>query len=159
MKFVSNVAGVGSFTCVPAKEKSIQQVLDYLKTHPNDQFMHNYLLFTLAEYDKNRLGDLIEQKKENLRFLAAAYEVSVLRGSHDVRSKLEKMGARKLAGLTPLIFAKWALDMDSPEHLFWTGVLEKNAFNHEPLPSLSEIEFPIPFNLDDIDLDRKDIVH
>ena len=64
MKFVSNVAGVGSFTCVPAKEMSIQQVLDYLRAHPNDQFMHNYLLFTLAEYDKNRLEGLIEQKKK-----------------------------------------------------------------------------------------------
>ena len=55
MKFVSNVAGVGSFTCVPAKEMSIQQVLDYLKAHPNDQFMHKYLLFTLAKYDKKSL--------------------------------------------------------------------------------------------------------
>ena len=59
MKFVSNVAGVGSFTCVPAKEMDIQQALDYLKTHPNDQFMHNYLLFTLAEYDANRLEALL----------------------------------------------------------------------------------------------------
>ncbi|MFO8241250.1 MAG: hypothetical protein R6T90_09680, partial [Dissulfuribacterales bacterium] len=55
MKFVGNMAGVGSFTCVPAREMSVQQVLDYLKAHPNDQFMHNYLLFTLAEYDKDRL--------------------------------------------------------------------------------------------------------
>jgi len=159
MKFVSNVAGVGSFTCVPAKEMSIQQALDYLKAHPNDQFMHNYLLFTLAEYDANRLEGLIEQKKGDIQFLSAAYEVSILRGFHDVRSKLEKMGARKLAGHTPLIFAKWALDMDSPGHLFWTGVFEKNVYNHEQLPSLSEIEFPIPFDLDDIDLDRNDTVH
>ncbi|MCD6197393.1 MAG: YcaO-like family protein [Deltaproteobacteria bacterium] len=159
MKFVSNVAGVGSFTCVPAKEMSIQQALDYLKAHPNDQFMHNYLLFTLAEYDANRLEGLIEQKKGDIQFLSAAYEVSILRGFHDVRSKLEKMGARKLAGHTPLIFAKWALDMDSPGHLFWTGVFEKNVYNHELLPSLSEIEFPIPFDLDDIDLDRNDTVH
>ncbi|RKX58231.1 MAG: hypothetical protein DRP37_08325 [Thermodesulfobacteriota bacterium] len=159
MKFVSNVAGVGSFTCVPAKEMSIQQALDYLKAHPNDQFMHNYLLFTLAEYDANRLEGLIEQKKGDIQFLSAAYEVSILRGFHDVRSKLEKMGARKLAGHTPLIFAKWALDMDSPGHLFWTGVFEKNVYNHEQLPSLSEIEFPIPFDLDDIDSDRNDTVH
>ena len=159
MKFVSNVAGVGSFTCVPAKEMSIQQALDYLKTHPNDQFMHNYLLFTLAEYDANRLEGLIEKKEEDIQFLSAAHEVSILRGFHDVRSKLEKMGARKLAGHTPLIFAKWALDMDSPGHLFWTGVFEKNVYNHEQLPSLSEIEFPIPFDLDDIDLDRNDTVH
>ena len=159
MKFVRNVAGVGSFACVPSKEMSIQQVLDYLKSHPNDQFMHNYLLFTLAEYDKNKLEGLIEQKKEDLRFLAPAYEVSVLRGFPDVRSRLEKMGAGKLAGHTPLIFARWALDKDSPGHLFWTGVFEKNVYNHEPLPSLSEIEFPIPFDLDDIDPDGKDIVH
>ena len=158
MKFVSNVAGVGSFTCVPAKEMSIQQALDYLKTHPNDQFMHNYLLFTLAEYDANRLEGLIEKKEEDIQFLSAAHEVSILRGFHDVRSKLEKMGARKFAGHTPLIFARWALDMDSPGHLFWTGVLEKNVYNHEPLPSLSEIEFPIPFDLDDIDPDRNDTV-
>lgn len=159
MKFVRNKAGVGSFACVPAKEMSIQQALDYLKSRPNDQFMHNYLLFTLAEYDEDKLEGLIEQKKEDLRFLAAAYEVSVLRGFHDVRSKLEKMGTRRLAGHTPLIFARWALDKDSPGHLFWTSVFVKNVYDHEPLPSLSEIEFPIPFDFDDIDPDRKDIVH
>ena len=144
MKFVRNEAGVGSFSCVPAKEMSIQQVLDYLKAHPNDQFMHNYLLFTLAEYDEDKLEDLIEQKKEDIQFLAAAYEVSVLRGFYDMRNKLEKMGARKLAGHTPLIFARWALDKDSSEHLFWTDVFIKNVYNHEPLPFPSEIEFPIP---------------
>jgi len=158
MKFISNVAGVGSFTCVPAKEMSIQQVLDYLKVHPNDQFMHNYLLFTLAEYNKSKLEDLIEQKKDDIQFLAAVYEVSILRGFYDVRSKIEKRGARKLAGQTPLIFAKWALDKDSPGHLFWTDVFVKNVYNHEPLPSLSETEFPIPFDLD-IDSGRKDMVH
>ena len=68
MKFVSNVAGVGSFTCVPAKEMSIQQALDYLKAHPNDQFMHNYLLFTLAEHGADKLKGLIEQKKETFNF-------------------------------------------------------------------------------------------
>jgi ribosomal protein S12 methylthiotransferase accessory factor len=159
MKFVRNEAGVGSFACVPTKEMSIQQALDYLKSRPNDQFMHNYLLFTLAEYDENKLEGLIEQKKGDIQFLVAAYEVSVLRGFPDVRDKLEKMGARKLAGHTPLIFARWALDKDSSEHLFWTGVFEKNVYNHEPLPSLSEIEFPIPFDLDDIDPDRKDMAH
>jgi ribosomal protein S12 methylthiotransferase accessory factor len=159
MKFVRNEAGVGSFACVPAKEMSIQQLLDYLKAHPNDQFMHNHLLFTLAEYDEDKLEDLIEQKKEDIQFLAVAYEVSVLRGFPDVRDKLEKMGARKLARHTPLIFARWALDKDSSEHLFWTGVFEKNVYNHEPLPSLSEIEFPIPFDLDDIDPDGKDMAH
>ena len=159
MKFVRNEAGVGSFSCVPAKEMSIQQVLDYLKAHPNDQFMHNYLLFTLAEYDEDKLEDLIEQKKEDIQFLAAAYEVSVLRGFYDMRNKLEKMGARKLAGHTPLIFARWALDKDSSEHLFWTDVFIKNVYNHEPLPFPSEIEFPIPFDLDDIDPDKKDMAH
>jgi ribosomal protein S12 methylthiotransferase accessory factor len=159
MKFVRNVSGVGSFTCVPTKEMSIQKVLDYLKFRPNDQFMHNYLLFTLAEYDENKLEGLIEQKKGDIQFLVAAYEVSVLRGYPDVRSKLEKMGARKFAWHTPLIFARWALDKDSPGYLFWTDVFVKNVYNHEPLPSLSEIEFPIPFDLDDIDPDRKDMVH
>jgi ribosomal protein S12 methylthiotransferase accessory factor len=159
MKFVRNMTGVGSFTCVPAKEMSIQQALDYLKAHPNDQFMHNYLLFTLAEYDKDKLEGLIDQKKGDIQFLAAAYEVGILRGFHDVRSKLEKMGARKLAGHTPLIFARWALDRDSPGHQFWTGVFVKNIYNHEPLPSLSEIEFPIPFDLDDTDPGKKDTVH
>jgi len=159
MKFVGNVSGVGSFTCVPTKEMGIQQALDYLKAHPNDQFMHNYLLFTLAEDDANKLKGLIEQKKEDIQFLSVAYEISILRGFHDLRSKLEKMGAREFAGPTPLIFARWALDRDSPGHLFWTGVLEKNVYNHELLPSLSELEFPIPFDLDDIDSVKTDIVH
>jgi ribosomal protein S12 methylthiotransferase accessory factor len=159
MKFVRNVAGVGSFICVPAKEMSIQQVLDYLKAHPNDQFMHNYLLFTLAEYDEDKLKGLIEQKKEDIQFLATAHEVGILRGFYDVRGKIEKMGARRLAGQTPLIFARWASDRDSPGHLFWIGVLEKNVYNHEPLPSLSKTEFPIPFDLDDIDPGKKDTVH
>jgi ribosomal protein S12 methylthiotransferase accessory factor YcaO len=159
MKFVRNSAGVGSFTCVPVNEMSIQQVLDYLKAHPNDQFMHNYLLFTLAEYDQDRLEDLIEQRKEDTQFLSAIYEISILSGFQDLRDKLERMGARELVGYTPLVFARWALNRDSPARLFWTGVFAKNTYNHEPLPSLSEIEFPIPFDPDGIDPDRKDTVH
>jgi ribosomal protein S12 methylthiotransferase accessory factor YcaO len=159
MKFDSNAAGVGSFSCVPAEEMSMQQALDYLKSHPNDQFMHNYLLFTVAEYTENEIEGLIEQNKEDLGFLAVAYEASVLCEFRDVRKKLEKMGARKLAGHTPLIFTRWALDRNSSAHLFWTDVFARNVYNHEPLPSLKEIEFPIPFDLDDIDAHRKGVVH
>jgi ribosomal protein S12 methylthiotransferase accessory factor len=159
MKLVSNIAGVGSFTCVPAKGMSVQQVLDYLKAHPNDQFMRNYLLFTLAEYDKDKLEGLIDQKKEDIQLLSAIYEISILRGFQDFRGKLENMGARELAGHTPLIFARWAMDRDSPGHLFWTGVFANNVYDHESLPSLNEIEFPIPFDFDDIDPDKKDTVH
>jgi ribosomal protein S12 methylthiotransferase accessory factor len=76
-----------------------------------------------------------------------------------MRHSHKKVDSTEFSRHTPLIFARWALDRASPGHLFWTGVFVKNTYNHEPLPSPSEIKFPIPFDLDDINPHSKDIVH
>ncbi len=159
MKFVNNVVGIGYFSCVPTEEMTAQEILEYLKSHPNDQFMHNYLLFGLEECDEQEIERLIEVKKDDLQFLAAVYQVTILCGFDNVRRKLEQGDVSQLSKYTPLIFVRWALDKNHSARLFWANVLSDNVHYHKSLPSLPDTEFPLPFNFDRIDEEGRKIIH
>ena len=45
----STAVGVGWFSCIPEREMSFKKAFDYLGEHPNDQFMHKYLLELTAK--------------------------------------------------------------------------------------------------------------
>lgn len=66
LKHVGTEYGVGWFSCVPSKDMNVEEIIEYLRSHPNDEFMHKYLLDLLIEYDEHELEQLIETAKEGV---------------------------------------------------------------------------------------------
>jgi ribosomal protein S12 methylthiotransferase accessory factor len=160
MKFVRNSTGIGYFSCVPANDMGVDEIIEYLRDHPNDQFMHNYLLFRLVEFDEDELDTLIKAKKDDYLLLAAVYETSILYdGFHAIRKKIEQGDVAQLARHTPLMFIRWALDKNCTSRCYWMDLFSENVYNHTPLPYPEDVEFPIPFDFKGINEDEKKLIH
>ncbi len=163
LKFVKTEGGVGWFSCLPAKNTSVMEAVEYLRNHPNDDFMHKYLLDLLGEFDEHDLEKLIEEgKKGNFLLLASTYEASVLfEKFYNLQKKFEDIDIPKLANYTPLIYIKWSLDKNYLSRCSWMRVFSDNIYGHRPLPPPEDMEFtvPLPLNLENASEEERKVVH
>lgn len=159
LKYVQTEGGVGWFFCVPAKNTDVREALEYLRNHPNDDFMHKYLLDSLKELAEYDLEKLIEEgKKGDLLLLASTYEASTLYEKfHNLQKKFKDVDIPSLANYTPFIYIKWSLDKNYLCRRFWMKVFSDNIYSHRPLPSLEDTEFPVP--LKSASGEQKKVVH
>jgi len=163
LKYVKTEGGLGWFSCLPAKDTQVMEAVQYLQNHPNDDFMHKYLLDLLGESDEHELEKLIDEgKRGNFLLLASTYEASVLFTKfHYLQKKFEDVDVPNLTNYTPSIYIKWALDKNYLSRRFWMRVFSDNIYGHRPLPSLEDIEFPVPpsLNLQNASEAGKKVVH
>lgn len=161
LKHVGTEYSVGWFSCVPSEDMNVEEIIEYLRSNPNDEFMHKYLLDLLIECDEHGLERLIETaKKGDFLLLASVYQAPILyRRFQNLRKKFEGIDIQNLASSTPLIYIRWSLDKNHLSRCFWMKVFSDNTYNHKPLPSLSHVEFPIPFDLEGFSEDQNKIVH
>lgn len=159
LKYVKTEGSVGWFSCLPAKNTSVMEAVEYLRNHPNDDFMHKYLLDLLEELDEHELEKLIEKgERGDFLLLASTYEASTLYEKfHNLQKKFEDVDIPSLANYTPFIYIKWSLDKNHPSRRFWMKVFSDNIYNHRPLPSLEDTEFPVP--LKSASGEQKKVVH
>ena len=161
LKRAGTAVGVGWFSCTPEKEPHFQRALEYLGQHPNDQFMHKYLLEQAAKLESKELKSLVQegQRKGSVHLLALLYETCLLnvRYGHII-DLFETMDRIELAKNTPLIYVPWSLVKDTQENFYWLRQFSRNAHVHAPLPYPEEMEFPIPFERQAIEQWKRGVV-
>lgn len=157
LRLTTTASGVGYFACCPVEERFFNDFLQYLRTHPLDEFMHKHLMESLAVLNEEKLRDFIEKARpDDPVFLALLYEVC---GSYEkfaaLRSLFDAVDLKDLSSFTPLIHIRSNRQTDQPLHFEWIGLLEKNVSEHQALPHPARVGLPFPFGDDDLAAARK----
>jgi ribosomal protein S12 methylthiotransferase accessory factor len=145
---------------VPNKEMTVKEIIEYLRSHPNDKFMYKHLLNRLEEFDEEKLDELIEKAKkaEDFYLLATLYEACISYNEfYTLRKKFDDIDINILAKHTPLIYIRWSLDKNLESRLFWTDMFSRNKYHHMDLSPFKSTRFPIPFDSSGLAEDR--VIH
>jgi ribosomal protein S12 methylthiotransferase accessory factor YcaO len=147
MTRVGTALGVGWFSCIPEKETDMDRALAHIKKHPNDVFMHKFLLERLRDLKPEDLEPMIAEGLDgDPLLLALTYEACFLNSKFSsLLGHFKDVDIEALVDRTPLIYIEWSLKKDSGEDLYWLREFSKNSNLHEPLPAPEESEFPVPF--------------
>jgi len=145
--------GVGWFSCIPKTDFDFETALKYGQKHPNDQFMHKYLLDLAANLEPSEMELLIERGHNgNLHLLALMWETCLL---HDkfgfLKSKFSEFDIAPLEGYSPLIYTRCSLKNFSDYRFYWLKCFAENINMHKPMPFSKEFEAPIPFGEEEIE--------
>lgn len=145
---------------VPSKEMSVEEIIEYLRSHPNDKFMYKHLISRLGEFDEEELDELIKRAKktDDVPLLAPLYETCISYNEfYSLRKKFDDLDMHLLAKHTPLIYIRWSLDENLESRLFWTDMFSRNKYHHMDLSPFKSTRFPIPSDL--TSLDEHKVVH
>jgi ribosomal protein S12 methylthiotransferase accessory factor len=145
---------------VPGKEMTVEEIIEYLRSCPNDKFMYKYLISRLEEFDENELDELIEKAKkaDDFSLLASLYETCISYSEfNSLRKKFDDIDIHLLSRYTPLIYIKWSLDKNLESRLFWVDMFSRNKYHHMDLSPFKSTKFPIPFDLSSLAEDR--VIH
>lgn len=146
-------SGIGWFACVPCEEPDFESGLIYLQKHPNDDFMHKYMLQLTGTFGPNLVNMLIDMaEKDDPCLLALMYETCFLNERlNKLTERFEGADLKALAEHSPLIYIRWALEKNQDNNLYWINVFAENTQGHKPLPSPDKAQFPLPFAQSAID--------
>jgi ribosomal protein S12 methylthiotransferase accessory factor len=145
---------------VPIKEMTVEEIIEYLRSCPNDKFMYKYLISRLEEFDESELDELIEKAKkaDDFSLLASLYETCISYNEfYSLRKKFDDIDINLLSRHTPLIYIKWSLDKNLESRLFWIDMFSRNKYHHMDLSPFKSTKFPIPFDLSSLVEDR--VIH
>ncbi|MCM0756343.1 YcaO-like family protein [Desulfovibrio aminophilus] len=156
LRLMDNVAGVGCFMAHPAQNLSFNDMLDYLREHPLDDFMHQFLLQGMSGHRTRKLEKLIDEvttgeRKGDLVLAALLRETCLAheRFAH-LLPRLEGLDPRELAAHTPLIHIRSSLVPDQDLHRQWVRLFQANLAVHAPLPAPDEAGLAMPFAPEDL---------
>jgi ribosomal protein S12 methylthiotransferase accessory factor len=144
----------------PSKEMTVEEIIEYLRSCPNDKFMYKYLISRLEEFDGNELDELIEKAKkaDDFSLLASLYETCISYDElYSLRKKFDDIDIHLLLRHTPLIYIKWSLDKNLESRLFWADMFSRNKYHHMDLSPFKSTRFPIPFDLSSFTKDK--VIH
>ncbi|MEW6571326.1 MAG: YcaO-like family protein [Nitrospirota bacterium] len=133
----------------PSKEMTVKEIIEYLRSRPNDKFMYKYLISRLEEFDEEELDELIEKAKkaDDFSLLALLYETCISYNEfYSLRKKFDDIDIHLLAVHTPLIYIRWSLDKNLESRLFWMDMFSRNKYHHMDLSPFKSTNFPIPFD-------------
>jgi ribosomal protein S12 methylthiotransferase accessory factor YcaO len=152
--------GTGQFACVPVEEVDFEVALDYLRDHPNDVFMHKYLLHEAGKFGPNLTRELIQGSIDEDPLLAALmYEACVLNERlHSLTSEFSRIDVKALAQHSPLIYIKWSLQGGVDEKAYWRKLFSENILSHKPAMPPNDMESSIPFDQAALDAWAKSVV-
>ncbi len=134
---------------VPSKEMTVEKIIEYLRSHPNDKFMYKHLINQLGKFDEDELDELIEdaKKADDFSLLASLYETCISYNElYGLRKKFDDIDIRLLARHTPLIYIRWSLDKNLESRLFWMDMFSRNKYQHMDLSPFKSTKFLIPFD-------------
>ena len=79
LQHVGTQLGTGSFAPVPLEQAEFETGLEYLKNHPYDEFMHNYLIHVGMTFGPNLIRHLMASAPaEGPHLLALMVELGLL---------------------------------------------------------------------------------
>lgn len=141
-------AGTGFFAPVPRDPPTVADGLRYLQQHPNDVFMHNYLLRCLAAMEMDAVARLLQSKAYDgdaivrALLLEAALLCDHLSG---LRKSFKRSEVKALAEATPLVELRSESLPDQALHRQWATLFHANLMRHRPLPppEKTDLSFPV----------------
>ncbi len=142
---------------VPYKEFTFEEMIEYLRSRPNDKFMYRHLIERLREFDEDELDELIDSAKKvkDFSLLAPLYEACISYDEfYSLKKKFDDLDITLLARYTPLIYIRWSLDKNIKSRLFWMDMFARNKYQHMDLSPFKSTKFPLPFDLNDLIEDR-----
>jgi len=146
--------GTGSFAPLPVENLGFEEALAYLQGHPNDQFMHQYLLNLAGKFGPNLTGEQIARgMDDHPHLLALMYEACILNDRlHPLTERFRGADLKQLAQYTPLIYLNWSLNKGRDQDACWLKLFSDNILRHrQTMPSETPAS-PIPF--DPVAIDR-----
>ena len=151
LRLVATAAATGYFGAVPRPEPGDAIALEYVRVHPNDDFMRRHLLRRIQGWADQRLREAIAAAAKNDPFLLALlWEAALFRSCS--RSWVVPLPADALPGLsahTPLVYIRSHLLEDRPVHERWAALFRSNILEHRPLPTPEELDLAAPCSLRD----------
>ena len=145
LQLTETVSGAGFFACVPAEDRMFSEWLDYLRAHPNDEFIHKHLLSIIAVLNADRVQHMIEAAMpDDEVVLALLYEACL---SYDKFFGLQNhfQNPAALSEHTPLIQISSHFLGDQAIHSQWIRIFAQNILGHQPLPSPDATDLPLLF--------------
>ncbi len=146
-----------TLSIAPSKEMTFDEIIEYLRSHPNDKFMYKHLISYLEKFDEEDLNHLIEKAKKanDFSLLAPIYETCISYNKfYSLRNKFDNIDIQILTKYTPLIYIKWSLDKNLESRLFWMDMFSRNKYHHMDLSPFKVTKFPIPFDLNSLTEDK-----
>lgn len=145
--------GTGWFAPLPVEDVDFEAGLTYLREHPNDDFMHQYLLNLAGTFGPNLTGQLLERGMDDHPYLLVLmYEACILNDRlHGLTERFRGTDLGKLGKYTPLIYLNWSLNRDREEQAYWLRLFSDNILRHKQATPSEALEFPIPFDQEAID--------
>lgn len=151
LRLMDTLSGVGCFAAHPGPNLSFSEMLDHLRRHPLDDFMHQHLLFKLGEHRTKKFEKLIDEAQQDGRctdpVLAALLVEACLgheRFAH-LLPRLSGLDLREISRHTPAVHIRSYLLPDQPLHNAWTMRMQMNIVAHEELAAPQDMGLAAPY--------------
>lgn len=147
LQHLSTQSGTGCFAPLPVEDFDFENGLEYIREHPNDEFMHKHLLQMAGTFGPNLTCQLIERgKDDNPHLLALIYEACILNERlHALTERFRGTDIKKLAEHTPLIYINWSLKKERDKNAPWLELFSEKIYGHKTIPPPKDLGLPIPF--------------
>ncbi|WP_272700212.1 YcaO-like family protein [Desulfovibrio sp. Fe33] len=141
--------GVGMFAALPDVNLSHNEMLDHLRAHPFDDYMHEFVLQGFKEFRPRKLEKMITEimrdKGESDPAVAAVmFEACIC---HQRLNRLlplfDGVDPEFLLDHTPAIHIRSHLLEDQPRHREWARIFGRNIFTLAPLPTPEDAPEPL----------------
>lgn len=151
LRLMDTLSGVGCFSAHPGPNLSFSEMLDHLRAHPLDEFMHQHLLFKLGEHRTRKFEKLIDEVQTGGKctdpVLAALLVEACLgheRFAH-LLPRLAHLDLREISRHTPAVHIRSHLLADQPLHNAWVMRMQLNIVAHEPLAAPGDMGLEPPY--------------
>ncbi len=151
LRLMDTLSGVGCFAAHPGPNLSFSEMLEHLRAHPLDEFMHQHLLAKLGEHRTRKFEKLIDEVQQDGRctdpVLAALLVEACLgheRFAH-LLPRLTHLDLREISRHTPAVHIRSLLLADQALHNDWVMRMQLNIVAHEPLAAPGEIGLEPPY--------------
>lgn len=152
--------GVGMFAAIPDVNLSFNEMFDYLREHPYDDYMHEFVLQAFNEFRPRKLQKLIKKAMQDNGqsdpvMTTIMYEACIC---HERLAPLlplfDGLDPVSMLDYTPAIHIRSAHQDDQPLHRQWTSLFGHNIFGMKPLTPPNENELPPLFSDEDLDFPK-----
>ncbi len=133
--------GVGMFAAMPDANLSFNEMTAYLREHPYDDYMHEFVLQGFKNFRTRKLQKLIKEVmkdkgKSDPVMTAVMYEACICHERQRPLLKLfDGLDPMNFIEFTPAIHIRSNALPDQPLHRQWISLFADNIFALSPLPA------------------------
>lgn len=148
--------GVGMFAALPDVNLSFNAMVDYLRKHPYDDYMHEFVLQGFKDFRPRKLEKLIKETmrdggKSDPIMTAIMYEACICHERlHSLLELFGDLAPMTLVDHTPAIHIRSRQLEDQARHTKWVKLFGNNIFAMTPLPHPDQVDLEPIFTETDL---------